>query len=1127
MPNIGAGDSFLWLTCGGNVAMDGNTLRGLFLDFAKASRVLDKEETEMCAKLAEVAKEHLMQRAKEFVRNAQGGAVLLSYQSDSTPLLAKRVFVARHSSGQAVVRKAGRALELLLERVFLKTETPSGQMLVECFFRDPVPLDNGKGAWPCFSAACECFPLLKKMGHHGIAISHYGADRALQSSLERLMRQRHGLFHEVSGADDSSGGGLATLDSLTDWIVSTGCANHDAQNALKWGLAGLECGDEVTKKLHIVVESLRNGYDLLQTYLPKFLTQSLTLVADDGATPGHSEEFWASMCVEPAVLQDLVELGLRWRKGRLQIYESAASKPDFVEKVTACMLSVFRFKRFTDSRWCTIGDSCRSLFASLALGLSGLVALVRSEPKTSDFYIGGFSNFDSGVALYTAVASVVANVCDAFLLALLEDDRVIRRLQELKDLVTDEVEWLINLSEVVWQDLAGLLTDVSAQQLRSLCMLSALTVQAFIQWKVFQVAESLPWSLAVGDIEENLRVLRASKDDLDSTSSKIRALLQGGYPEQRIVAAIRLMSEVSWSTTSVEQGHGSAATLHRVHKQYGANTLCMRSMVHMMRHLAAPPPMQDPLDAKLAKKEAALERSQPQKITGRQAFLKDFMYQAKLEHGSESWSRTAAKKAFARHGSFWSALSPELKAKYEYEAQLQKSASYKELADELQGLRAARHLLQSRNLESECLKASLFRLANCRFSDQDFESMALLWDTEDFAGGRLQALRDKAMKSPSPPAPSIVNRLSLIDVSEDTVKPTTPSPWVATLCRLRSAFRECALVLRKEGQEDRAYAFLFAYQSPFKAELLPLKKTEPPLPCPSSAAEMLECLNKHYEHTFTFEVGTAMNAMEVPFDDSMQVLVLPHLSFVGGYTMAAHSQPVPILDFVRSSLADGHRPAPRAQAYKPPTVDRSLVEEFPWLASYMPKARDLSSAASSKGANEEKVPKALGLDDEEIDRAFEALQEKRAEWHSDFLGAVGHFKVCLLGGAWTMEHTGMVCDAVKAYASGKDVKSWCSKYGLPNQARFGIRKFGQEQATALAETWCSHLQRFYDHYLAANMETFEYAAYEVNAPPLPKAVADMAASSQIFRERLEQIRAMAPKVGALGSASSSAAEACQ
>ena len=94
------------------------------------------------------------------------------------------------------------------------------------------------------------------------------------------MCQRHMLCHDLASSSGAQPG-IAALDELIDWVISTGCANHDTQNGLKWGLAWLTSGDDVIKKLYIAIESLRNAYDLLHKYLPKFLIQSLLPVDDD------------------------------------------------------------------------------------------------------------------------------------------------------------------------------------------------------------------------------------------------------------------------------------------------------------------------------------------------------------------------------------------------------------------------------------------------------------------------------------------------------------------------------------------------------------------------------------------------------------------------------------------------------------------------------------------------------------------------------------------------------------------------------------------------------------------------------------------------------------------------------
>ena len=47
------------------------------------------------------------------------------------------------------------------------------------------------------------------------------------------MHERHTFFYEKAEAD---GMHEAKLMRLLDWDVSTGCANHDAQNALMWSV---------------------------------------------------------------------------------------------------------------------------------------------------------------------------------------------------------------------------------------------------------------------------------------------------------------------------------------------------------------------------------------------------------------------------------------------------------------------------------------------------------------------------------------------------------------------------------------------------------------------------------------------------------------------------------------------------------------------------------------------------------------------------------------------------------------------------------------------------------------------------------------------------------------------------
>ena len=91
--------------------------------------------------------------------------------------------------------------------------------------------------------------------------------------------------------------------------------------------------------------------------------------------------------------------------------------------------------------------------------------------------------------------------------------------------------------------------------------------------------QALPWSLAIGDIEENLEGLLQEADVHDLTAHKILQLLRLGWNRQQIKDAIMLFRDVHWSTLGVEQAHGSAAVMHR-HHTFSTDMLAARSFLH-------------------------------------------------------------------------------------------------------------------------------------------------------------------------------------------------------------------------------------------------------------------------------------------------------------------------------------------------------------------------------------------------------------------------------------------------------------------------------------------------------------------------------------------------------------------
>ena len=72
--------------------------------------------------------------------------------------------------------------------------------------------------------------------------------------------------------------GQARLSWLLSWDTAVPCANHDAHNALKWGALVFYPDKTALRNMFIAIESLRQSYDELVSYLPGWLGRVVLFV---------------------------------------------------------------------------------------------------------------------------------------------------------------------------------------------------------------------------------------------------------------------------------------------------------------------------------------------------------------------------------------------------------------------------------------------------------------------------------------------------------------------------------------------------------------------------------------------------------------------------------------------------------------------------------------------------------------------------------------------------------------------------------------------------------------------------------------------------------------------------------
>jgi hypothetical protein len=246
--------------------LSADTLKLLFQEYTSAGKVLQsRSEKETAGKVCEVLKAHLRDIFFAKLHEAADQPLLLSYSSDATSVVC-RCQDSVDLKGKTVTRCGKELYELLMQQMFCKTVSSTGAEQAAILYFDPIPLSAGKTSWHLFEAACQSHPHPRKSGHKAILLYHFCSDRAVLSSLGRMLAQRLEAFFRVDNCMDEDGG----LLRLLTWYVQTGCAGHDCHNGMKWSVMSYLDADGV-RDVHIVIESLRNSFSSAHGEINKFL----------------------------------------------------------------------------------------------------------------------------------------------------------------------------------------------------------------------------------------------------------------------------------------------------------------------------------------------------------------------------------------------------------------------------------------------------------------------------------------------------------------------------------------------------------------------------------------------------------------------------------------------------------------------------------------------------------------------------------------------------------------------------------------------------------------------------------------------------------------------------------------
>ena len=1056
------------MACSKGHAAQTSGIREMLVEMSRVSKQLSRHDEQKLHHLVECLKQHLKNKCLALVQTSQGMPVLYSHSADATPLKCSTTAVVS-SEGASLTRKAKLLHEFLVQRGVVKTRAADNSVSMAFLFADTVPMSAGKKAWNYFSAGATFFPLLRNTGHRGICVQHHSADRAAFDAIDKAYRQRHQAYYTPGMGPDL--GPEGPLLELTDWILGSACSCHDLQNGLKWSLSSLWSG-QVIQDLHICMEALRNSFETLLGKLPAFLSQHLAFHTEH-QDPDKVMSFWRAVGIEADMLERVCEISPWFADGFLWVSAHLAEDEDAIAKVTFVLVYMCQWRRFCDSRWVTIGPSCRPLLWCLCIGLEQWVSLTRSDPGESDYHLHGFSRLSPTIKKCAAVASISANVTDAVLTEALLDDRLVRRAAELKQVMLDEVLWVQGIDSFVWDRLA---TVVGAKQtgvgLANAAIHASYVQVAFAKFRVFNVLEAYPWSLAVGDIEDNLDDLAATDSPIsDPTTQKIRVLLQQGYNRKQVALGVALFREVSFSTVAVEQAHASAACIHKYHPAYESLMLSTRATLHQSRHLFLTPPG-DRVEAKAAGKLATMKQKSPFKASGSNAFLASLMEQGRMAmpEGSKL-PRAFVDGVVRQHHAWFNALSLEDQAAFHAAARAQAESRLVEVMGDIAHFQDAMHLRKTRaaeELRNEGVKNSV---TLARFSTADYESLeAMMSDPTLPTGAALRSLREAKCSPPESPPPHVIEALQQCPTVASPVPLLEFPGWVKGLCWQRKNIVGTAYGLSFEPGSQVFY-FLFASQSPLAAHFLPVTVGEPLWPAMEllSPTARLDAWQEHPAFLLEYEAQDIISGDLLPEMSEAAVKVLPGLTFQPGGSLATDFQPVALSEFM--GTLPGQESGRSERSSKPPAPSKASLKqaavEHPWLHEFLPPARrpHLSPSGSSAPASSSGRGPEDPTPEHALSGVWRELDLKRQQWAVETAGLGDDFTTVLRGGPWTQSTMGKATDRCTAQAKSGTPTRWCQMYGLNKIASFSFSVYGEVAAAALSAEWCKRMQFFFDLWL--------------------------------------------------------------
>ena len=150
------------------------------------------------------------------------------------------------------------------------------------------------------------------------------------------------------------------------------------------------------RDVYIVIESLRRSADLISSHLYAWLYSKLKATADRGEVwVEQRRTLWQTLGIDAETVELMAcELQLWWEDGALWFLRGAFEDGDVIDAVASALMAVWRFVKFSESRWLTVGTSARTVIAAVLTGIEDLIDTITKDPQGQQILPEGLPEAD-------------------------------------------------------------------------------------------------------------------------------------------------------------------------------------------------------------------------------------------------------------------------------------------------------------------------------------------------------------------------------------------------------------------------------------------------------------------------------------------------------------------------------------------------------------------------------------------------------------------------------------------------------------------------------------------------------------------------------------------------------------